>query len=76
MLDHVLSRVAKDQTFYGSKAKQGAAEGIMTRAETKVHKNNKIRSSHDVFKWAALHTIIVKVSLYLVIVNTSLYKLY
>ena len=39
-LDHVLSRVGKDQSFYGSKAKQGAEEGSMTRAATKVHKNN------------------------------------
>jgi len=37
----VLSRVAKDQNFYGSKENQGAAEGSMTRAATKVHNNNK-----------------------------------
>ena len=41
MLDHVLSRVAKDHTFYGRKAKQGAAEGSMKRATTKVLNNSK-----------------------------------
>ena len=35
-LDHVLSRVAKDQTFLGRKEKQGATKGSMTRAATKV----------------------------------------
>ena len=40
-LDHVFSRIAKDQTFYGIKAKQGAAEGSMTREATKVHNNSK-----------------------------------
>ena len=37
----MLSRVAKDQNFYGSKAKKGAVEGSMTRAATKVHNNSK-----------------------------------
>ena len=41
MLDHVLSRATKDQNFYGSKAKQGAAEGNMKRVATKVHKSKK-----------------------------------
>ena len=40
-LDHVLSRAAKDQTLLGSKAKQGEAEGSMTREATKVHKSSK-----------------------------------
>ena len=40
-LDHVLSRVAKDQNLYGSKAKQGVTEGSMTRAATKVHNSSK-----------------------------------
>ena len=40
-LDHVLSRVTKDQNFYERKAKQGAAEGSMTRATTKVHNSSK-----------------------------------
>ena len=70
----MLSRVAKDQTFYDSKAKQGAAEGNMTKAATCITAARI--SSYEVFKWAALHTIIVKVSLYLFIVNTLLYKLY
>ena len=37
----MLSRVAKDQTFYGSKEKQGAVEGSMTREAAKVHNSNK-----------------------------------
>ena len=36
-----MSRIAKDQTFYSNKAKQGAAEGSMTRAATKVHNSSK-----------------------------------
>ena len=40
-LDHVLSRVVKDQTFYVRKAKQVVAEGSMTRAATKVHNSSK-----------------------------------
>ena len=47
----------------GSKAKQGATEGSMTRAEKKVYNSSK-KSSHEVFKWAALHRVTVKVSLY------------
>ena len=39
-LDHVLSRVAKDKNFYGRKAKQGAADGRMTREATKVHNSS------------------------------------
>ena len=66
-----MSRVAKVHNFYGKKPNQGAAEGSMRRAATKVH-----NSSNNFIKWVALHTIIVKVSLYLVIVNTLLYKLY
>ena len=40
-LDHVLSRIAKDQNFYGSKAKKGAAESSMIGAATKVHNSSK-----------------------------------
>ena len=43
-LDHVLSRIEKDQNFYGIKVKQGAAEGSMTRAVTKVQNSNKSSS--------------------------------
>ena len=39
----------------------------MKRERIKVRKKTRI-SSYEVFKWAALHTIIVMVSLYLVIV--------
>ena len=37
----MLSKVAKDQTFYGRKEKKGAAKGSMTRAKTKVHNSSK-----------------------------------
>ena len=39
-LDHVLSRIAKDQTFYGIKEKQGATKGSMKRVATKVQKRS------------------------------------
>ena len=59
----MLSRVAKDPTFYGRKEKQGATEGSMTGEQPRC-RTTKIISSHEVFKWAALHTVTVNVSLY------------